>query len=456
VSGLAGGIGEKPVLLTTIDFTMTSMPIGEEWVGRTLDERFPLLQWLGGGAECGVFLTERPGGNGNKAAIKVMPAGLADAERRVEGWEAARGLEHPHLLRVYEYGRCQMDGGEFAYVLTEYAPEVLAEILPERALTTEEARAVLDPLLDVLEYLHGKGLVHGHVKPGNILAQGDVLKLTADDLSRAGAADVSTDVWLVGVTLVEMLTQRPPEAGANGGLVAPAGLSEPFGSIASACLRVNPEERCDLAEIRSRLKGEATEGTRQKRVTDSVEGTVTVAGPVTVEDLRQVAASASPQSLSEGTARSWMKLWVWATGVLVLVLLLLVLWHSLPDMGGKSAASAIASAPEVAATVPQPANEPGVVVRRVPPEVLQSALETIYGTVQVDVRVTAGTGGRVIDAEFADRGPSRYFARAAMAAARQWVFEPAQVKGIAVRSVWLLKFAFTRDGAQVTATEVSP
>lgn len=435
---------------------MTKEPVREEWAGRIVDGRFPLVQWLGGHEGSGVFLTELPDERGDHAVLKLISAEIADAERRAEGWEAARGLEHPHLLRVYEYGRCQMDGGEFAYVVTEYAPEVLADILPERALTLEETRAVLDPLLDALEYLQGKGLVHGHVKPGNILAQGDVLKLTADHLLRASMASAATDVWLLGATLVEMLTQRPPVAGANGGLVAPAGLPEPFGSIASACLRVNPEERCDLAEIRSRLKGEIADGKGQKRVTDAIAEPVTVAKPVTVEELREAAAFPLPPSLSEGKARSGMKLWVWAIGLPVLLLLLLVLWHFLPRMGGKSAVSESTSVPEAAASMPQPQKAPGVVVRRVPPEVLQSALATIYGTVRVDVRVTVGTGGTVVGAEFADHGPSRYFANAAMAAAKQWVFRPAQAHGVAVRSLWLLEFGFTRDGSMVTATEVSP
>ncbi len=459
VSGLAGGIGENPVRLTTIDFTMTSMPVGEEWVGWTVDERFPLLQWLGGGAECGVFLTERPDGSGEKAAIKVIPAGVAEATRRAAGWDAALVLEHPHLLSVLGWGQCLMDGFDAAYAVTEYAPEVLAEILRGRALSVEEARALMEPLLSALEYLHGKGLVHGHVKPGNLLAQGEILKLTADHVLRAGAAGgvftageydapelargvvtPAADVWSVGVTLVEVLTQRRLVTAPDGAIVLPEGVPEPIEEIARACLRLDPANRCGLAEIRARMKGEWVE---------PVAGET--ARPVVMD--RMVERVADRVELGRPARRgNW---WMVAGALLVAVIAVgaFLLW---PRVVGRGVTGDGSSESAAAPAAVVPAIVPGVVVRQVPPEVLQSALETIYGTVRVDVRVTVGTGGRVMDGEFADYGPSRYFAKAAMAAAMQWVFRPARVHGRAVRSVWLLKFGFTRGGSEVTATEVSP
>ena len=45
---------------------------------------------------------------------------------------------------------------------------------------------MLESVLDVLAYLHGKGFVHGHIKPANIMASGDELKVSSDGLRRAG------------------------------------------------------------------------------------------------------------------------------------------------------------------------------------------------------------------------------------------------------------------------------
>ena len=66
------------------------------------------------------------------------------------------------------------------------AEENLAQVLAERPLAADEMREMLGPVVDVLAYLHKQGIVHGDIKPSNILANGDQLKLSSDALSRAG------------------------------------------------------------------------------------------------------------------------------------------------------------------------------------------------------------------------------------------------------------------------------
>src|SRR5580700_675903 len=157
----------------------------------------------------------------------------------------------------------------------EFAEENLAEILPQRALTAEEVRDGLDPALDVLVYLHGKGLVHGHLKPSNILATHDRLKLSSDSIFPIGekrqllrgrdlydapemqSSPVSPkeDVWSLGVTLVEALTQHPPvfssEQSADPSV--PRELPDLFLVIAKHALRRDPNHRWSVAEIAARL-----------------------------------------------------------------------------------------------------------------------------------------------------------------------------------------------------------
>ena len=64
----------------------------------------------------------------------------------------------------------------------------------------------------------------------------------------------------------------------------------------------------------------------------------------------------------------------------------------------------------------------GAIVQRVMPEAPQSALNTIHGTVRVKIAMAVDGSGNVTDATFADAGPSKYFARLAMAAAQKWRF----------------------------------
>jgi hypothetical protein len=78
-----------------------------------------------------------------------------DSELQLSRWRQAAELSHPHLIRLYEMGRCEVDGAAVSYLVMEWAEENLAQVLPERALTSDEARAMLETALDVLAYLHG-------------------------------------------------------------------------------------------------------------------------------------------------------------------------------------------------------------------------------------------------------------------------------------------------------------
>src|SRR5258708_25868767 len=159
----------------------------KQWEGRTVDGRFPLQRYLGGSDHSAVLLsvTQPSGGDSEKAAIKLIPADAVDAKQQFSRWKAASELTHQNLIRIFEAGRCELDGTELLYVVMEYAEENLSQILPERALTAEEAQGMLPPILRALQFVHDKGFVHGHIQPSNILAVGDEVKLSMDALSMA-------------------------------------------------------------------------------------------------------------------------------------------------------------------------------------------------------------------------------------------------------------------------------
>ena len=165
---------------------MTAPAIRSDWVGRVIDGRFILLQWLGGSGWSSVFLTQLHEPRPRKAAIKLIPADAGDAETYIAGWAATKSLSHPHLMSPLHTGRYQIDAAVLLYAVTEYAEEVLSEIIPERPLTPSETKEMLAPVLDALSYLHGKGFVHGHLKPSNIMAVDDQVKLSGDSLQVTG------------------------------------------------------------------------------------------------------------------------------------------------------------------------------------------------------------------------------------------------------------------------------
>ena len=201
----------------------------KRWEGQVVNGEFPLVRYLGGSSHSAVFLTERRSGAPKKAAIKLIPADPNSAEDQLRRWKQSAKLNYPHLVRVFESGRCELEGTPLLYVVMEAAEEDLSQILPERALTPGEVREMLSPALDALAHLHSKGLVHGRLRPSNILAAGDQVKVSTDSVrvdgelasSPAGVMDgydppeapsgkltAASDVWSLAITMAEVLTHR--------------------------------------------------------------------------------------------------------------------------------------------------------------------------------------------------------------------------------------------------------
>jgi TonB family protein len=240
--------------------------------GRVVDGRYPLIEYLGATQHSSVFRTECEEAPNRQAAIKLIPAPAATSGAQLTRWRLAARFSHPALLRIFDMGRCDFEGRPMLYVVTELAEENLAEILPVRCLSPGETDAMLAPALDALSYLHGKGFVHGHLQPSNILAIGDQVKLSSDAIARVGeAADArdprdpycapetslsaATDVWSLGITLVQCLTARLPERDPEGrhSVSVPTDVPPPFLDLARHCLNPVPQRRWSVAQIQSAL-----------------------------------------------------------------------------------------------------------------------------------------------------------------------------------------------------------
>lgn len=103
--------------------------------------------------------------------------------------------------------------------------------------------------------------------------------------------------------------------------------------------------------------------------------------------------------------------------------------------------SATSEVQEQSDAPPSPINE-------VLPDPPQSALDTIHGTVRVSIRIIVGKDGAVLSAASDDPGPSRYFERLSLDAAKKWTFTPANTQA---QRVMLVRFSFTREGTTARA-----
>jgi TonB family protein len=430
---------------------------------------------LSGGADRGIFLTTF---ENRDAAIKLLFAEQQIADAQLSRWRAAQALSHPNLLRIFAMGRSEVDDLPLVYIVTEYAEEDLSQVLPDRPLTAVEAREMLEPALGALEFVHREGFVHSHLKPANIMAVQDGLKISSDSIRRTAANDrgergpydpperaqgivsPAGDVWSLGITLVEVLTQRLPAAETT--VVFHPDLPEPFAEIARHCLRTNPTERWTVSQILRSL----TPG-----------GGGTLASPAPPRKKRKVAPV--------GVFIILAVVVVLVAGVMLRrsesdAALAIPATSAAPTAAPKEApkAPAVQSAPvpepasprEVAKEPKQkppketPVSEPAAATEtpaadatgQPMPEIPANARRTIRGKVTVNVRVDVDPSGRVTDAKIESPGASKYFTERTLKAVRQWKFQPISVNGSDAGQRWNLRFEIRTSGTKVQPKRLSP
>jgi TonB family protein len=516
-----------------LNVATTRLPMNElwtQWEGHVINGIFPLRRCLGSSDHSGVFLPEYATQHLPNAALKLVPVIPTLAESQLSQWRAAAALSHPRLLPVFDTGRCQLGDLHFLYAVMEYADQNLAQLLRHRVLSDTEARDMLPPVLDALVFLHARGLVQGQLKPSNILVVGDQLKLASDALRPAGEATASIamlsaydppegrdgsfstagDIWALGVTLVEALTQSSPAKPGERGDAAllPPDFPPSFSDVVKWCLRRDPADRPTVADLQAWLKPESREApvsasrsaasttpgadARKDPKRDKPEPTrphVPRAAAPAVNDTPQrlvIRAQLRREPVAEEPARERRSFLPWVLGIVAVVAIGWAAVHLLSKQANSRPPAANTSAPalqpnESARKPPQTprvaAQSPAASASSSPashtkradasadqretasphvlhaeiPAVPRSALETIHGHVRVTVRVTVDSSGNVVGDTLENPGPSRYFARLASQASRKWKFAPAA--GHSSR-YGLLRFEFSRSGT--TASAVPP
>jgi len=157
------------------------MPLISDSIGRVLGKRYRLLSALGTGASAHVFLAEDVSLQ-RHVAVKVLQPGLATDEAFLKrfGAEArsVASLNHPHVLRVFDWGE-DTDG---PYLVMEYLGGGSLRDLLDRGvrLSHSQAAHLGTEVAQGLAYAHARGLVHRDIKPANLLFDEEGLVRVAD------------------------------------------------------------------------------------------------------------------------------------------------------------------------------------------------------------------------------------------------------------------------------------
>jgi len=209
-------------------------------VDDVIDKRYKVLKHLGQGGLGDVYLAEDQV-LARKVAIKHLQPGSAREQADVEHFLAeARTIAQVHHENVVAIYDVIEEGGDY-YLVMEYADEgSVADLLrQEGRLPVLRALELGLDVARVLEAVHAQGLLHGDIKPSNIMlvsSPGGVkVKLAdfglswvttqpeTDQATFSGsllysapeqlcgkAIDRRADLYALGAVLYEMLTDQPP------------------------------------------------------------------------------------------------------------------------------------------------------------------------------------------------------------------------------------------------------
>ncbi|HEY4359748.1 MAG TPA: protein kinase [Bryobacteraceae bacterium] len=451
-----------------------------EWEGRAVGG-FPLLKFLGSSEASAVFRTER---GGKPASIKLLPLTGEAAGAQLARWEKASTLSHPHLTPVYEHATAKTEDGALIFVITEFADEVLSQV--DRPLTSSEALDMLAPALNALAYLHGKGFAHGRLKPANILAIDDRLKLSGESPLKIGerhahsampqsydAPEIeqkgvgpAADVWSLGMTLVEVLTQSRPTWDASGPRL-PEAVPEQFREIARQCLRQDPAQRASVSELSEWLQAgakalPAPRSMRRFLIPGIATGAVIAVGVIAIPyfDSSGSKTPVAPATATQTTAPAPPP----AAAVPSLDSVPVAPPAEPKPPIEKPAPKESAKATEPPPVEPAPARVshqassqnqasnqplPAGVVQQVIPDVPSKSRTTVHGKVPIMVRVQTDASGSVTSAVVEAGKLSTYFADMSLKAARQWKFAPGEPHE------WMLRFEYTRNTEHPVTVEAT-
>jgi eukaryotic-like serine/threonine-protein kinase len=219
-----------------------------------IDGRYKVLRRLGSGGMADVFLAEDQQ-LGRQVALKLLYGRFAADPDFVERFRrearAAAGLQHPHVVSVYDRGSWD----DTYYIAMEYLPGRSLKDLIRQEAPVDPIRAI-DITIQILKaarFAHRRGVIHRDLKPHNVIIDdSDQAKVTDFGIARAGASDMTetgsimgtaqylspeqaqghaveaaSDLYSIGVVLYELITGQVPFDGEAAVTIALKHVSEP-------------------------------------------------------------------------------------------------------------------------------------------------------------------------------------------------------------------------------------
>lgn len=258
-------------------------------IGQIVNYRYEVLEKIGDGDLFSVYRARDKVLN-RLVALKVLSKDLsADREFTaavVEGYQSVANLAHVSIARVLDADHTSED----CFVAAEYVRGINVKERVRRAgpMAVPLALDIIVPVLEALEYAHSHRVVHGDIRPQDIIVSPDgEVKLTdlglswaldrcpgvveknpmrsihyqAPEIAEGSSPSAQSDLYSVGVVLYEMLTSTLPFDGSTAVSIAlkkvketptsprsiNAAVPKSLSEVVMRAMEVSPEERYQSA-----------------------------------------------------------------------------------------------------------------------------------------------------------------------------------------------------------------
>ncbi|MFC4333760.1 serine/threonine-protein kinase [Salininema proteolyticum] len=227
--------------------------------------------------------------DGRTVAVKILHPEMRDDPETVEAFfaeaEALAEFDHPGVVRALDFLVIE----DMTALVLEHVPEgdLRTRVRGSGPVDPRTAAALAASSAEALAYLHGRGYLHGDVKPGNILLPaaggtkfidfglvrrtGDPTRpshgtpeYTAPEVAAGTPPGTGADVYALGLVLYEMVTGSSAYRGGDMEAVLrrqirkvpvrPDEVAESLWAVLSRCLHLDPDERPAAAELAADLR----------------------------------------------------------------------------------------------------------------------------------------------------------------------------------------------------------